>query len=355
MPARKIGENWWSDFRFGGKRYRFRPEKNTKVAAQALERRLIAQLEDGEPIERKRGRRPTKAARKPKPGTPTFAEYLPEWLEGTRHFRTGEPLKPSDRAAKEGIIRNHIIPTVGDVPVPALTAERTEAAVKAWREGGASNKTVANRLAVLRKACEDYAGPGGTPTLPPAVRGSVRRKKAIVWLDKAQSDAVLEHVEPRWYPLVLTAFRTGLRRGELLGLQWQDVDFSRGVLTVRRALVDGLEVKPKSGLERQVPISPQLGEVLGSMKRVGRWVFQLDGKPLTRGLVKSILPRACRAAGVREIQWHACRHSYCSQLVLAGTPLTVVQRLAGHESVRVAEQYLHATGVDAAGYVAGLD
>ena len=73
---------------------------------------------------------------------------------------------------------------------------------------------------------------------------------------------VAEEHEPRFYPALATLFYTGLRRGELLGLKWEDVDFERRRLHVRRAYVKGSITTPKSGHGRHAAVAPPLASLL---------------------------------------------------------------------------------------------
>ena len=92
-----------------------------------------------------------------------------------------------------------------------------------------------------------------------------------------------------------------------------------------------------------MPISPGLREVLVGHRHLrGPLVFcHEDGSMLSRDQVKRVLPRACRLAGLRSVQWHVLRHSFASQLVMAAVPLKVVQELLGHSTIEMTMRYAH--------------
>ena len=90
-------------------------------------------------------------------------------------------------------------------------------------------------------------------------------------------------------------------------------------------------------------VSPKLVRVLKAHRHLkGKLVFcNVDGSMLTKDQVKRILPRACRKAGLREVQWHKLRHSFASQLVMAGVSLKAVQELLGHSTIQMTMRYAH--------------
>ncbi len=150
--------------------------------------------------------------------------------------------------------------------------------------------------------------------------------------------------------MVRVAAYTGLRRGELLALQWRDVDFAGSKLIVRRA-VSGGEVadSTKSGRAREVGLSAQAAGALDRVSqrgdfteredhvfvsRVGR---RLDGPAFYRRFV-----RARDAAGLRPLHVHHLRHTFGSLLVAAGIDLATVQAAMGHSSITTTNRYLHA-------------
>ena len=143
------------------------------------------------------------------------------------------------------------------------------------------------------------------------------------------------------------ALKTGLRQGELIGLQWADLDLSRGVLNVRRAIWRGVEGLPKGGRERTLELPASAVDALKGHRHLrGRFVFcQDDGQPLTAGKMESPLRRTLKRAGItREagrVGWHDLRHTYASHLAMRGVPLKVIQELMGHATIEMTERYAH--------------
>lgn len=137
-------------------------------------------------------------------------------------------------------------------------------------------------------------------------------------------------------PLVLLALNTGLRRGELFGATWQDVDLSRAMLTIpgRRA---------KSGETRHVPLNQEAVQVLRDWAavRTTEYVFPspASGLPLTD--IKSAWLPLVQAAGVSCFRFHDLRHTFASKLVMAGVDLNTVRELLGHADLGMTLRYAH--------------
>lgn len=201
--------------------------------------------------------------------------------------------------------------------------------------------------------------------------------------------------QPTEFPLYACAAYSGMRKGELCGLRWTDVDFDRGVIAVRRSF----RSTPKSGKGRHIPINPRLTPILRAWKalcptmleglvfpapsgpqrgkltsrqvleirtRVGegerRSVLAREYSVSWTGLAKAVrgdraqgsepkmrtrehgAPRfkaALAGASCHEVRFHDLRHTFASHFVMAGGNILTLQRLLGHSSVKVTEKYSH--------------
>lgn len=133
-----------------------------------------------------------------------------------------------------------------------------------------------------------------------------------------------------------------MRLGELLGLDWSDVNFTLNLLTVRRSIVEGIVGTPKNHRERHIPLTPGLREALWSARKPLGWVFRReDGLVIVHWHATTALRRACRQIGLRPIGWHTFRHTFASHLAMKGIPLPVIQSLLGHSSITMTMRYAH--------------
>lgn len=154
-------------------------------------------------------------------------------------------------------------------------------------------------------------------------------------------------------PIVLLALNTGLRRGELFGLRWRDVDLGRALLTVRG---DGA----KSGQTRHVPLNREAVEVLTAWSLVqphplggDTLVFAgVEGAPLED--IKTAWLKVVRAAGIPSFRFHDLRHTFASKLVMAGVDLNTVRELLGHADLKMTLRYAHLAPEHKAAAVAKL-
>ena len=134
--------------------------------------------------------------------------------------------------------------------------------------------------------------------------------------------------------LMLMAVFTGMRRGELLRLQWGDVDFERGFIHIRN---------PKGGVDQKIPLNPMARKVLDNHPRISKYIFCYDtGEPFKQ--LHRRLRRLRDAAGLPKDfrPMHGLRHTFASMLASSGqVDLYVLQRLLTHKSPMMTQRYAH--------------
>lgn len=145
----------------------------------------------------------------------------------------------------------------------------------------------------------------------------------------------VDHVRP----LTLLALNTGLRRGELLKLQWRDVDLGAKQLTVHGH-------NAKSSQTRNVPLNSEAHQVLTAWRELhpnasstGCVFGRPDGSPMTR--IDNAWETVVDLAGLENFRFHDCRHHFASRLVMSGVPLNTVRDLLGHASIEMTMKYAH--------------
>lgn len=285
---------------------------------------------------------------------PTVKSFAPRFLEWSAQHN-----KPSSVAAKEKDLRVHLVPELGQVRLDAADFRAEVAAFQTKKLAeGLSPKTVNNALAVLGKMLH-LAAERDLVKHVPRLKKLRPPKPDADYLTFEEADAVLAAAEPHWRTYILLALRTGLRVGELLGLKWVDVDWANAQLRVQRTRWRELEVAPKGGRERVVPLTRDALAALEAHKRLklGRpYVFDHeDGRPYTHSEVKDVVPRACAVAGVKRVTNHGLRHTFASHLVMRGQSLLKTQRLLGHATSDQTQRYAHLAPSDLHDAVQVLD
>jgi integrase len=177
------------------------------------------------------------------------------------------------------------------------------------------------------------------------VRQSAKRKSTPTVFEVAEIQLLLPHLDRQYRLMVMLAVTTGLRRGELFGLKWCDVNFSGLEISIRRSIYLGVVGDCKTEASRApVPITERMAAELWIWKETSEysqsddWVFasrKNEGqKPLWPGVVlqKVIRPAAVRAGISKRFGWHTFRHTYSTLLIANGENVKVVQELMRHAS-----------------------
>jgi integrase len=296
---------------------------------------------------------------KPYSGEPTATPEPVETLE--RYARTwlrtaALNLKASTVRFYTDNIENHVVPVVGAVPIGAVSRKHCRELVTAAREKGlkvATVRGIARTLSVvLSQAVEDeHLAANPALKLGKYLRRGDEPKPHIDPLTRAEAMHLLnvahDHV-PEWHPWLLTALRTGLRLGELLALQWGDIDWHGGFIQVQRNLVGGKLTTPKNHQCRRVDLSRQLRATLRLWRRrksaewlkLGRprptWVFSsVVGTPFDESNVRKAYGRILEQAELRHRRIHDLRHTFASLLIQQGESLVYVKEQMGHASIQI--------------------
>lgn len=318
----------------------------------------------------------------------TVGQYLDDWLASVR-----VTVRPATHASYASHVRQHIAPRIGGIALQVLTVAvvnrlyadlldggRIERPGRKDNGTGLSPATVRRVHATLRHALEDAVRSNRVPrnvaasaTLPKAHPPEMRTWTA------GQLQTFLSHVRPeRLYPAFHLSAMTGMRRGEVLGLRWADVDLDAGRVAIRQTLVaigHAVSVstpKTKRG-QRSVALDPRTVAVLrehrkrqieerlaaGPAYAPGELVFTTeDGSPVHPDRLSKMFEQYATAAGVPAIRLHDVRHTYASVALAAGVHPKVVSERLGHASIALTlDTYSHvipAMQEDAAETVAAL-
>ncbi len=277
--------------------------------------------------------------------------YASTWMAAARIN-----LKASTISFYQGHLGHHILPALGSLNVRDIRRSHCRDLVLACRAKGlkvATVRGIARTLStILSQAVEDELLPAN-----PALRMGKHLRRGddeeprIDPLTREESAALESTAQahfPEWYPWLLTGLRTGMRSGELLGLQWGDIDWQGGVAVIARNIVRGQMTTPKNHQRRRVDLSRQLQAVLRWWRASERrawlkkgvprpeWVFaSVYGTALDESNVRKALNRMLDRAGLRRRGPHQLRHTFASQLLAVGAPITYVSRQLGHHDASI--------------------
>jgi integrase len=331
MAVRKIKNTWWVDFMFNYIRHRKRSPENSRTGALAYEATLRQKIARGEPIER--------AAHEAQQEQ-TFERFAQKWFEDYVVPNN----KYSEQRTKKYLLNAFLIPFFGKMQIDQITAHDIERYKAHEGRNGVTNKTLKNRLTVLSKCLTTAYEWLELGTQPPKIKWPKCAPSRTDYLSAEECELLLSHSEGVIYEMLLTALRTGMRQGELKGLQWSSIDWQNQSLAVRHSRCDYRKElgSPKSNRERHIPLDIDVYEMLHKRKKSTGYVFiDTDKEPFDDKRLNRRLTTICKKAGLRKITWHILRHTFASQLAMRGVPMTTVQQLMGHSNITTTMRYAH--------------
>ncbi len=206
---------------------------------------------------------------------------------------------------------------------------------KGARMGEVSPATVNRELAVLKamfnKAIkwDKFDSTNPVKDVPFLREGNQRLR----YLEKEEIAKLVQSSRGIIRPLVIMAVNTGMRRGELFGLKWKDVDLSQNLIHL---------LETKSGKKREIPINDNVRGALISIRKHPQspYVFTKSNGSHIRD-VRRAFKSALKKAGIKGFRFHDLRHTFASQLVMAGVDLNTVRELLGHADLKTTLIYSH--------------
>jgi integrase len=276
----------------------------------------------------------------PKKEVPTLQTFAPRFIEG--HAKANR-LKPSGIASKNAILRLYLIPMFGRRRLDAIKNEDVQR-LKAQLEVK-SPKTVNNVLVVLSVLLKKAVEWEVIERMPCTIKLLRVDKGTAAFHDFDEYERLVDvarSIDVRTLLVVLLGGDAGLRCGEIIALQWADVDLAKRQLCVRQSDWNGQLGTPKSGRLRYVPLTQRLTASLVEHRhlRSKRVLCQTDGSPFTRQIVQNRMILAAKRANVKK-GVHILRHTFCSHLSMRGAPARAIQELAGHADLTMTQRYMH--------------
>jgi integrase len=309
------GKIWWIRYSYKGQLIRQSIGQDRRLAEQALQAMRGDIVRGSFKLRRIEERR-------------TFAEMAREYM--------------TEKAEKRSLGRDkssfgNLAPVFGSKALHLITRRDIEAYSRG-RASKVKGATVNRELALLRhlfniaieKGYTDYNPAKGFKRFPEA---PWRHK---FFFSESEIEKLISASAPHLRPILAVAFATGLRKGDILGLRWRDVDLDRGIISIQMQ---------KTGDPIEIPLIPMLRDLLEQMKLqsgLSQFVFSLGSKGQAIGDIKTAFRAALRRSGLAEkgYRFHDIRRTFARMLYNQGVLLTKIQRLLGHKSVLTTERYL---------------
>jgi integrase len=257
------------------------------------------------------------------------------------------------RPRVRGVLDNHILPVLGDVPVGAIRPSTVAAAVATWSATLAPG-TVGITLRAVRQVLDAAVADGIIASNPAkAVKPPTPPRRRDVHLSDDDVRAIIAATPERYHALVVSLVGLGLRIGEACGLLVTDVDFLRKTVHVRQQRRPGGELgKLKTASSgRDIPaddaVLAALAEQIRRWPRADEVIFSsVTGRALNRSAAGHAFARTAKATGI-EVSPHSMRHYFGASLISAGVSVVAVSRWLGHSSPAITYGvYSHLTAND---------
>lgn len=348
---RQRGENSWQVRVFmgigddGNKEYHAFTVKGASKDAERFLREKLHELDRGAYVA---------------PDRRTFQEHAEAWLEDYVQVN----VRQTTAESYETLLRKHAFPAFGQMPVAKITPADIQRLLAQKIKAGLSKRRVQYLHRVIH-GCLQYAVQLEivARNVADAVKPPQADKREAPYLTPDQVLDLREAVDGHWLEMVIIlAAYTGMRRGEILGLKWEDVDFESRILRVRRSLVptktgskfqepktakgrrsihlqDSLVAELKRHKARQAAQKLRLGAVYQDN---GLVCARDDGTPISPSSVTHGFTLVLEKAGLPKIRFHDMRHTHASLLLTQGWHPKMVQERLGHSTINLTlDTYSH--------------
>jgi integrase len=265
----------------------------------------------------------------------SFRELADYWLEN--HSKVNNV--PYQYKKNMERIDVHLVPFFGNRDIRNVTPRMIDE-YKQSRLDVIKPATINRTLAILRKMFNDAVRWGFLASSPmKTIRQLHEAEKGFNYYDEDEVRSFLPNCSDDFYQIACCAVYTGMRKGEMLALEWGDVDLERKLIRVERSG----QGSTKSKKVRYVPINSGLLKVLRNLKsrKEGKLVFPDEKGKMRSTNFRWEMRKAAYVAGLKTIRFHDLRHTFASNYVIKGGNIVSLKRILGHSTVNMTMRYAH--------------
>lgn len=307
---------WWMNFTYQGRQIRKSTGTSDRQLADAILSKVKVKIVEGQYFDRLEEQERT------------FKEMMERYVQE----RAVEVSGHSSRRAR--YILAHLLPVFGTKTLAEVSVKDIAAYKGMRQQEEAKPATIVKEMALMKAAFNVAIREWEWCRDNPVCRVTFGRinNARVRYLDDVTFERVVQAC-PSWLqPIVVVARYTGMRRENLVTLQWQQVDLERKLITLDHT---------KNGDRLGVPLCDPVVKVLQEARRTrGKPFGQVFG-PITGDAVGIAFRRACQRIEIADFRFHDLRHTFASSLVQRGVDLYRVQRLLGHRDGRMTQRYAH--------------
>lgn len=315
MNIYQRGKNWYIDFTFHGKRIREMIGPSRKGAGKVIAKKK-AEIAENKFLDVRKDPDPVK-----------FYNFCKEYLEWSKTNK------------KETTFRGdlHIARRLNEEFEGKTIQEITTWQIEKWknrRKEKVKPASVNRELAFLKHFYTKAIDAGKCKENPAKkvklLKGEVKR---VRFLMPKEVQILLSNCPDDLRPLVIMAVHTGMRKGELLGLQWVQINFEQGIISI---------LDTKNGERRDISMDETVKGLLKSMEKKGDYVFSnQDGSQLKAIVIHKAFRPVVKESKIEDFRWHDLRHTFASNLVMNGIDIMTVKELMGHKDLKMTLRYSH--------------
>lgn len=271
----------------------------------------------------------------------TFGHFAQMWFD----IYKKPYLREKSQDAIRYVLNHQILPQLGGCRLQDISPMQIQALMAglAGKSNSLQSKVLIHLRSIFTVAFEN--GLVAKSPVSQTLKAGGKRAGEKIALTPEESSLLLEQVKNiRARTFLLIALHTGMRRGEIIGLQWEDIDFQKKVIHVRhnaiikeKATTISDDLKTEAG-RRDLPMSEELEQWLTEQKSKShsKLVFTMkDGKPMTQSSFKSMWRHISAELPDTHISAHILRHTYITRMFEAGLDIKEIQYLAGHSTVEM--------------------